>query len=82
MAARNSIYKQVLDKNSTNAYMGYKYHGNILENTTSRMLWKNNKFLTNFLSHIEKVITSTYESIKRIKTNLNIAHDKYDTNFN
>lgn len=82
MAAKNSLYKQILDKRCTNKYIGYEYQGKIFSGTTSSVMWNGNKILRGFLEHIEYVVTETYESIKKIKCMSNIARDKYDTNFN
>jgi len=82
MPCKDSIYKQILDKNADNKYIGYEYQGRIFAGTTSKALWNGNKTLRGFLEHMEGVITNTYESIKRIKCFSNIARGKYDTNFN
>ncbi len=82
MAAKNGLYKQILDKKASNKYIGYKYQGRILSGITSSALWNGNKTLRGFLESLENVITETYESIKRIKCLSNIARDEYDTNFN
>lgn len=82
MAAKNGLYKKILDKTAENKHIGYEYQGKIFSGTTSSVMWNGNKVLRGFLEHIESVVTETYESIKRIKCFSNIARDKYDTNFN
>ena len=63
-------------------YLGYKYHGNVYKNTISPELYYANEKVTNSISILEIMINYLIDSVKHIKLQFSIAHDKNDVNIN
>lgn len=79
---KDSVYRHALNKSNSNKYMGYDYKGHILKNSMSNRMFSTNKFMYDFLMKIEYIIHEIYESVKTIKSSMNISRDKFDRNFN
>lgn len=61
--------------------LGFNYHGRILEKTVSKVIFgnKNNKKL---LAKVNDMLDYLVDSVKQIKLQYMIAHDKNDINLN
>ena len=63
-------------------YLGYKYHGNVYKNTISPELYYSNDKNTESISLLETLINYLIDSVKHIKLQFSIAHDKNVINLN
>lgn len=61
--------------------LGYKYSGNILHKTTSKVLWTNPN-QTGMFKQLETLIEYLVDNSKMVKKWFSIAHDKNTLNIN
>lgn len=58
--------------------LGYNYHGNVYKNTISPELYHSNERVKESISCLEILINYLIDSVKNIKLQFSIAHDKND----
>lgn len=63
-------------------HTGYKYHGNVYKNTISPELYNSNTKVKSFINQLEYLINYLIDSVKQIKLQFSIAHDKNDIRLN
>lgn len=84
MLKPNKKSKYYYASHSQDAYLntGYKYHGNVYKNTISPELYNSNLNVKNFILQLESLINYLIDSVKKIKLQFSIAHDKNDIRIN
>ena len=63
-------------------YLGYEYHNNVYKNTLSPELYYSNENTTKSIMLLETLINFLIDSVKNIKLQYSVAHDKNDINLN
>lgn len=61
--------------------LGFDYHGRILEKTVSKVIF-NNKKNKKLLKYADMMLNYLVDSVKQIRLQFMIAHDKNDINLN
>lgn len=79
---KKSKYYYMSHCNDSYLNLGYEYHGNVYKNTISPELYNSNKNVTNFILKLEVLINYLIDSVKHIKLQFSIAHDKNDITLN
>jgi hypothetical protein len=79
---KDSIYRSTYERREKRTNLGFNYKGQILKRTLSSQLFEVNETLTTYISNIEKIVYEWVEAVKRIKTYVNPAVDKYENKLN
>lgn len=79
---KKSKYWYANHHNDVLPYLGYKYHGNVYKNTISPELYNSNSNVKELIINLESLINFLIDSVKQIKLQFSIAHDKNDINLN
>jgi len=79
---KNSIYRDLYSRREKRLHLGFNYKDQILKRTLSSQLFEVNTLLTTYISNLEKIVYEWVEAVKRIKTHVNPAVDKYENKIN
>lgn len=79
---KHSKYWYASKAHTAKNYLGYEYHGNVYKNTISSELYYSNEKNTQSINLLERLMNFLIDSVKQIKLQYSIAHDKNDKRLN